>query len=234
MIDVYYFSGSGHSLEVAAFCAERLGARMISVERGMKCGKGERALLIFPVYCENIPKPVKYFLRESRAKYLALIATFGGISYGRVLYEAQKIFAGRVIAGAYVPTEHAYRRDGFRFDGDALEPFFEKLLCGEEILIPKTPKNIFSDFLPAWRSRRGVKLIRSSACDGCGRCVTQCPTGAMRAAPPPRNGRRSNRAHRANFLRQFFRAGVPLRCRPRAFRPWRARFPPRRRAAARF
>ena len=209
MIDVYYFSGSGHSLEVAAFCAERLGARMISVERGMKCGKGERALLIFPVYCENIPKPVKYFLRESRAKYLALIATFGGISYGRVLYEAQKIFAGRVIAGAYVPTEHAYRRDGFRFDGDALEPFFEKLLCGEEILIPKTPKNIFSDFLPAWRSRRGVKLIWSSACDGCGRCVTQCPTGAMRAG---RAGHRCIRCLRC--LRVCPKAALSFRVRP--------------------
>lgn len=179
MIDVYCFSGAGHSAEVAAHCAERLGGRVISIGEETKC-RGERVLIVFPVYCENLPPPVAGFLRRAEAGCAALIVTYGGVSYGRVLYDAQQLFPGSVIAGAYVPTEHSLARDGWRFDGAPLAPLLAKLSeGGTEIMLPKTPKHFFSDFAPAWRSRIGAKLVRDGNCTGCNACGAACPMGAM-------------------------------------------------------
>ena len=179
MIDVYCFSGAGHSAEVAAHCAERLGGRVISIGEETKC-RGERVLIVFPVYCENLPPPVAGFLRRAEAGCAALIATYGGVSYGRVLYDAQQLFPGSVIAGAYVPTEHSLARDGRRFDGAPLASLLAKLSeGGTEIMLPKTPKHFFSDFAPAWRSRIGAKLVRDGNCTGCNACGAACPMGAM-------------------------------------------------------
>lgn len=179
MIDVYCFSGAGHSAEVAAHCAERLGGRVISIGEETKC-RGERVLIVFPVYCENLPPPVAGFLRRAEAGCAAFIATYGGMSYGRVLYDAQQLFPGSVIAGAYVPTEHSLARDGRRFDGAPLASLLAKLSeGGTEIMLPKTPKHFFSDFAPAWRSRIGAKLVRDGNCTGCNACGAACPMGAM-------------------------------------------------------
>ena len=179
MIDVYCFSGAGHSAEVAAHCAERLGGRVISIGEETKC-RGERVLIVFPVYCENLPPPVAGFLRRAEAGCAAFIVTYGGMSYGRVLYDAQQLFPGSVIAGAYVPTEHSLARDGWRFDGAPLASLLAKLSeGGTEIMLPKTPKHFFSDFAPAWRSRIGAKLVRDGNCTGCNACGAACPMGAM-------------------------------------------------------
>lgn len=179
MIDVYCFSGAGHSAEVAAYCAERLGGRVISIGADTVC-RGERVLIVFPVYCENLPPPVAGFLRRAEAGYAALIATYGGMSYGRALYDAQQLFPGSVIAGAYVPTEHSLARDGWRFDGAPLAPLLARISeGGAEIMLPKTPKHFFSDFAPAWRSRIGAKLVRDGNCTGCNACGAACPMGAM-------------------------------------------------------
>lgn len=180
MIDVYCFSGAGHSAEVAAHCAERLGGRVISIGADTVC-RGERVLIVFPVYCENLPPPVAGFLRRAEAGCAAFIVTYGGMSYGRVLYDAQQLFPGSVIAGAYVPTEHSLARDGWRFDGAPLVPVLAKLSeGGTEIMLPKTPKHFFSDFAPAWRSRIAAKLVRGGNCVGCNACGATCPMGAMR------------------------------------------------------
>ena len=87
------------------------------------------------------------------------------MSYGRALYDAQQLFPGSVIAGAYIPTEHSLARDGWRFDGAPLAPLLAKISeGGAEIMLPKTPKHILSDFAPAWRSRIGAKLVRGGNC----------------------------------------------------------------------
>lgn len=179
MIDVYCFSGSGHSEEVAAYCAARLGGRVIGLAEAGAC-EADRALVVFPVYCENLPPPVASFLRRAKIERTAFVAAYGGISFGRVLNDAQRLFSGKAVAGAYVPTEHAFTRDGFRFDGAPLEPLLQKLAGeGGEIVFPETPKHLFSDFAPAWRSRVGAKLVRDEKCNGCNVCAKVCPMHAM-------------------------------------------------------
>ena len=186
MIDVYCFSGCGHSMQAAAFFKERLHSEIIPIEKYTAQGSGDTAVVVFPVYCQNIPAPVASFLKELKAKYAIFVALYGGISYGKVLYEAQKLFGGTVIAGAYLPSGHSYKNQPFLSDTNNLHPLLEKLSSKREVILPKTPKNIFSDLAPAFRSRLGVSLRCSADCDGCNICGKRCPMGAIKYGVPNR------------------------------------------------
>ncbi len=185
MCNVYCFSGSGHSRAVAAFLAEKLGAAVQDTE-GAELSSAAPCAVVFPVYCQGVPAPVKAFFAALRAEQVALVAVHGGVSYGRTLYEAKKMVRGRVVAGAYVRTGHTYLREGNAFDGAALLPLVQRLKLlrdGDaftEVHIPATRKNPFAAFAPAWRSRLGVRLLRGDACNGCNVCGGACPVHAMR------------------------------------------------------
>ena len=129
MTDVRYFTGSGHAQEIALACAEALGEPALPLREPLR--KNAVLLLVFPVYCERVPPPVAAYLKACGAERAVFIAAYGGMSYGRALYDAQTLFRGKVIAAAYVPTEHAYTQDGYPFEAAALVPLFEKVLSGE-------------------------------------------------------------------------------------------------------
>ena len=90
MCNVYCFSGSGHSRAVAAFLAEKLGAAVQDTE-GADPSSAVPCAVVFPVYCQGVPAPVKAFFAALRAEQVALVAVHGGVSYGRALYEAKKM-----------------------------------------------------------------------------------------------------------------------------------------------
>lgn len=190
MRTVYCFSGSGHSFAVADFFAKGLNCDLVEIggkyeeeenekEKEKNCGE-ETAVVVFPVYCQNIPEPVKLFLKDLDSKYIVLIATYGKISYGNVLYEAQKILRGQVIAGAYVPTGHTFLKENSDFDTNALLPIFRRISSPQSTYIPRSRKNLFADFFPARRSRIGVKITQNNACLSCDICGTNCPVGAIK------------------------------------------------------
>lgn len=180
MVTVYYFSGSGHSLAVAKELSEMLACQLHTIGRDTKPIVDETAVVVFPVYCQNIPKPVADFLKLLRAKHIVLIATYGRISYGRVLYEAQKLVSGDVIAGAYIPTGHTFLDGTCAFDKAPLLQIVERIQTPKKVCIPKTRKNPLANISPAFRSRIGVRLIKDSRCDHCGICEKECPMGAIR------------------------------------------------------
>lgn len=184
MTEVFYFSGSGHCLEIAKFFAARLNTDAVSIPLDKQKRVFERMLLIFPVYCQNIPKAVKDFLKTSDTKYAILIAVYGGISFGRVLYDAQKLYSGKIVAGAYFPTGHSYLNDDKTGDIKALLTLLSKTESTEEVKFPKTRKNIFSDFFPDFRSQIGVKIKCSQDCNGCNLCSTVCPMKAIEKGKP--------------------------------------------------
>ena len=177
MITIFYFSGSGHSLAVSKELAQMLDCEIRPVDR--ETATADTAVVVFPVYCQNIPKPVKRFLKGLEAKYVVLIATYGKISYGNVLYEAQKLLHGQVVAGAYIPMGHTFLDGDYAFDSKYLLPIVQRIKEPRQVLIPKTSKNPLANIFPGLRSRIGVKIIKGNNCDSCGLCERSCPVGAI-------------------------------------------------------
>lgn len=180
---VFYFSGSGHTQEIADYCAQALNVDVISFDKD-KFQVCDVAIVVFPVYCQNIPQIVRDGLPKIDAKRFVLIATYGRISFGNVLHEASQLINGTMVAAAYVPTGHSYLSEGNIFDLNLLHPIFANLSSERSISIKRFKKNIFADFLPDFRSRIGVKIKCSEDCNKCGICTRNCPCQAMHNGTP--------------------------------------------------
>ena len=185
MTQVYCFSGSGHSRVLAEYLADRLHTAVIPIKAKTK-GKARIALVVFPVYCQNIPPLVKQFLRDLDATYAVLIATYGQISHGNVLWEASRITRAQIIAGAYIPTGHSFLGQGADFCTASLDAILDRVAAPQPAEIPRCGKNPFASFAPAWRSRIGLRLDKTEACNACGLCTRACPMGAMQNGTPDR------------------------------------------------
>lgn len=180
MTTVFYFSGSGHSYAVAKALSDVLGYGIKKIEDLQEMiVKREVAVVVFPVYCQNIPSPVVTFLKNLYADRIALLATYGKISYGNVLYEAKSLVHGDVVAGAYVPMGHTFRGEDCSFCSDFLSAFAVRVRLSQKVDIPKTHKNPLADIFPALRSRMGVKIMKNELCHACGLCTESCPMGAI-------------------------------------------------------
>lgn len=180
MTAIYCFSGSGHSLAVSKALSEMLASKITEIGfNNEKLAKDHIAVVVFPVYCQNIPAPVKSFLKKLRAKHIVLIATYGKISYGNVLYEAQQLVRGEIIAGAYIPMGHAFLNMDCTFDTKCLLPIVDRINAPQKAHIPKARKNPLSNIFPTLRSRIGVKLTKTDRCNNCGLCEAVCPVRAM-------------------------------------------------------
>lgn len=187
---IIYYSNAGESKRIADYVAEQTGFCLIDMTATADF-RYETAVVVFPVYCQNVPKAADKYLQRLQAERLAVIATYGKMSYGNVLNEIQRKYRFNIIAAAYVPTKHAYLYEP-RFDGfDRLAPLISKLKDAEKrpttVNIPKSSKNPFASFAPAWRSRQGVKIVRNDDCNDCGQCEQSCPEHAIKSGKPSRN-----------------------------------------------
>ena len=183
MIAVYYFSGAGHSRALANWVANFIKVPVweIGTEPFQKT---ETAVVVFPVYCQNLPRPVKDFLRMVDARYVVLIASYGGISPGNVLQRAARSVRGTVIAAAAVPTGHSFLAQPAREEYAALLPLCDRIHHPKKAEIPKLFQNPFAGFFPSWRSRMGVAISRTPACDNCKICEISCPQQALHDGTP--------------------------------------------------
>ncbi len=180
MITIYCFSGNRHCLTVSKSLAQMLACKIKPIGVDSEKVTDEVAVVVFPVYCQNIPKPVKQFLKSLEAKYIALIAAYGKISYGNVLYEAQKFLHGEIIAGAYIPIGHTFLDGDHGFDEKYLLPIVQRIKAPQKAVISRNRKNPLANIFPGLRSRIGVKITKSDRCNSCGLCAKSCPMGAIR------------------------------------------------------
>lgn len=181
MIKLYCFSATGRSRRVAEYFSQRLQLPICDIDRRdfNITTPSNTAVIVFPVYCQNIPTPVKMLLPKIKADNFVFIATYGKKSFGNVIYEATKIINGRVIAAAYVPIGHTYLNENEDVDFSLLDPIFERIANPKEVKIPKTSKNPLADFLPEIRSRVGVRIKTSDKCNRCNLCGEKCVMNAI-------------------------------------------------------
>lgn len=144
----------------------------------------ERVILVFPVYCQSTPKAVNALLMHLQAQYLTVIATYGKMCYGRVIYEIQKRYTrGKIIAAAYLPMKHSYVDEKSEPPNlDCLQDIIRKNLDAHpsKVLIERTYKNPLSNVCKDMRSRLGVKILFDKAkCNGCKKCEKECLYGAI-------------------------------------------------------
>ncbi len=191
---VIYYSNAGECRKIAEYIAEKLDYPMLEMT-SLTDFVFDNLVVVFPVYCQNIPAAVKAVFRKIKAGNVFVTAVYGRMSYGNVLWECQKSRSWKIIGGAYVPAAHCYIDDDKPFERwnelDFIKDVFEN---PQEIKIPRSFKNPLANLFMEERSRIGVKILRNSKCTGCGlcreictekrcircmKCVKSCPTDAL-------------------------------------------------------
>ena len=178
---VVFYSNTGQSKAIAAYFANQLGYPLADMET--KCAEYyQNLVLVFPVHCQNIPDIVKSFLKNISVENLTVVATYGKMCCGNVLYEIQKKYQKNIVAGAYIPTKHSYIDNDDAFcDLDELKPIVEKVKEPSYIKIPKLYKNPLADVFPKLRSRLGLTIQKNADCSECNLCAKRCSFGAIQS-----------------------------------------------------
>ena len=178
---VVFYSNTGQSKAIATYFANQLGYPLADME--IKCAEYyQNLVLVFPVHCQNIPDIVKSILKNISVENLTVVATYGKMCCGNVLYEIQKNYQKNIVAGAYIPTKHSYIDNDDAFcDLDELKPIVEKVKEPSYIQLPRLYKNPLADIFPKLRSRLGLAIQKSENCNGCNLCAERCSFGAIQS-----------------------------------------------------
>lgn len=179
---VYYFSGSGKSRRFAEYIGNILSFAVFDITKIYSPEEycSDTAVLVFPVYCQNIPDPVKDFLPKLKSKNVAFAALYGRKSYGNVMEDAVNFTVSDFIGGVCVPCGHSFlgEPDDFIF-ADVL-PFIERIKNPSFAKVEKGKKDFYADLVPAQRTRIGVKINKNSSCTNCGKCSENCSMHAIK------------------------------------------------------
>ena len=175
---IFYFSGSGKTKHLAEFFEKELGIDAENIIE-TKDFSAETAVVLFPVYCQNLPDPIKDFLPKLDAKKVAFAATYGRKSYGNVIEDAAKLTKAEFIGGVCVPCGHSFLSEPDDFDFGSLAPFLERIKNPQKASVKSSHKDFYADFVPARRTRIGVKIRNNENCTNCGICTENCPMGAI-------------------------------------------------------
>lgn len=174
---VVFYSNTGECKRIAEYFAEQLGFPLAEISNAEH--QYENAVLVFPVHCQNVPQAVTQFLHTLSVRNLTLIAAYGKMCHGNVLYEIQQKHHFNIVAAAYVPTKHTYINEP-RFNGfDRLRQVVDKTSNPSAIKIHKSYKNPLANVFKGLRSRIGVKIVKKDNCDNCGLCQINCPQHAI-------------------------------------------------------
>lgn len=180
---VIYYSNTGESKRVAEYLAEKLNFTPIDITE-IDASEFENAALVFPVHCQNVPRAVNDYIKRLSVKNLAIVATYGKMSCGNVIYEIAKKRRFNLVAAAYVPAKHSYVNEENFCDFFRLDAIIGKFESKTAVNIPKLRKNPFANLLKGARSRLGVKIIKTDLCIGCKTCEKTCPLQAIKCGKP--------------------------------------------------
>ncbi len=176
---VVFYSNTGQSKRIAAYFANELGFPLVEIETDCS-NEYQNLVLVFPVHCQNIPDIVKTFLKRITAAHLTVIATYGKMCCGNVIYEIQKNYNPNIVAAAYIPTKHSYIDGDDSFcDYAKFIEIVKKIKDPSVIKLPKLYKNPFANLFPKWRSRVGLRISKNASCNDCNICAEYCSYNAI-------------------------------------------------------
>lgn len=176
---VIFYSNTSQSKSLAEYLAHELGYQITDID-ARASEEYQNLVLVFPVHCQNLPNTVKSFLKNITAENLTVVATYGKMCPGNVLYEIQNKYNKSIVAAAYVPTKHSYIEDDVSFsDYNKLSVLVEKVKNPSVLTLPRLYKNPLANVFPSLRSRLGLKILRTQSCNGCNACTQVCPLDAM-------------------------------------------------------
>ena len=171
---VIYYSNTLESYKIAQYISKETGFPLIDIFN-INNQSFDLIYLVFPIHYQSIPKCIRPLIKNIKANKAILIATYGKMGYGHVLYDAKKLLKAKVVGGAYVPTKHAYLPNDETFkDYPMLDSLILKSDSEQEIVFPKDHKNIFANFFPLTRHRLAVKITPNQNCIKCEKCNEIC------------------------------------------------------------
>lgn len=181
---VMFFSPSGESKKVACFLNQTLQWNLIDITAKVKREQlvnynFQNLLLVFPVYSQNIPEPVRKVIKQLTVDKAIIIVTYGYMGTGNVLYEVQKILNGNIVGGAYVPSKHTYLERKMSTTLYNLLPLINNFNSNELVRFPHRHKHLMANFFTHTRGLFNVKISKNASCINCHLCDDLCPVGAI-------------------------------------------------------
>lgn len=201
---IFYFTGTGNSRFAARFLGQRLGDRVVSLNRVFRekqpltFSSQTPFVVVCPIYAWRLPKEVEGFLAQahfSGSRKIYLVATMGASCGGAGSY-AQKILAKtqmsyQGLAGVVMPDNYlvSFSMPGreealsiLRAALPTLEQIAQTIAAGKPFSQPssKVLGRLLSGVVNWGFSHfmAGSKSFTvSNACIHCGQCAANCPTG---------------------------------------------------------
>lgn len=201
MIEIYYFSGTGNSLQVAKLLKRYILSdeiKLISMDLKSR-GKdiktsGKKVGFIFPVYCGDIPKKIKEYLKNidiKSAEYIFFLPTCHSVSgvtvrrFKNILKKKNKILDYERVV--YMPDNAILFP--VEDDLDKLSTVEKRVECiakdienrvykveRDKLILPFIQNKFFSIFSDIEFSPKRFRL-KDEKCISCGICEKVCPMG---------------------------------------------------------
>ena len=200
------FSPTNQSYHIAQYFAKQLSWDIYDITSHINQSKFDYqkeyqyVIITFPVYSQSIPLPLIKVLKNIKGKYFILIATYGKMGTGDVLYDARRLIKGEIIGAAYIPSRHSYKDNHEFTEFDKLETLLRRINTTTAINIPKRKRHMLAKVFPNLRSRLNVRLKVNNKCIKCNHCNSICPTNAIN------NGRINNKCIRC--LRCYYECPI--------------------------
>lgn len=183
-----YFSPTYNTKKIAMYFGEQLDTIDIdlskpSVREKYSTEENSITILSVPTYSQNIPIPLRTCLDKVISKYVIINVTYGGCSYGNLVYSLKKKLPNsKCIGYSVTPVKHTYLDRKVKIDFSKYDVLVNRIKnqVFNEIKIRFKFKNILADFLEKERTIFNYHLTwDKDLCNDCGLCIRECPMNAI-------------------------------------------------------
>lgn len=183
-----FFSPTGNTRRIAMYFSKKLNTTDINlanrtIRDNLDIEYDSLSIVSIPTYSQNIPIPLRKCLKNIKSKFVVINVTYGGMSYGNIVYELDKVLSSSTCIGYSVtPVKHAYLNNEIEIDFSKYNILVDRIRnkAYKTIRIPYKQKNIFANFLEKNRTIFNYKIkYDSDLCNLCNLCIDHCPVQAI-------------------------------------------------------